>query len=104
VPPGVLRPGGFEGAFRQVRGPHILAMTRWDLPVVQTGLRIVLETPTRFWEGSLILLQEVLSTALAFLKGRRIPHVRYPRFASGPSLWGRFFVQILHLVKPAAHP
>jgi hypothetical protein len=50
----------FEGAFRQVCGAPLLAMTRWDLHVVQTRLGIILKTPTRFWEGGLIVCAQVV--------------------------------------------
>ena len=94
----------FAGAFRQVRGPPRRAMTRGDLHVVQTGLRILRETPTRFWEGSLRRVQEGRSTALACLTGRRLPPVRSPRCASGPRLGGHWCGQRLPRGQPAAPP
>ena len=62
----------FKGALCQVRGPHILAMTRGHLEMIETGLGIILQTPARLREGGLIVCQEGLLAALAFLKRRRI--------------------------------
>ena len=101
-----LRPSSFlfKGAFRQVRRAHILTMARRDLEVVATRDRILLQAPTRFRKGILILRQQRLPATLPFRKRRRIPHVRHQRFDGGPGLRGHVLVQILHHMKPAAHP
>ena len=72
--------------------------------MVQTGLRILRETPTRFWAGSLRRVQEGRSTAVACLTGRRLPPVRSPRCASGPRLGGHVCVQLRPRGTPAAPP
>ena len=70
-PPPVL----FKSAFRQVRRAHILAMACGHLQMIETGFRIVRQAPARFRKGLLILGQQRLLAALAFLKGWGIPHV-----------------------------
>ena len=93
-----------KGPFRQVRRAHILAMPCGHLQVIETGLGIVLQTPARLWEGIVIRRQQGLLTALTFLKRRRIPHVGDQGFAGRPRLRGHLLVEMLHRMKPTAHP
>ena len=67
----------FKSALRQVRRAHILAMACGHLQMIETGFRIVRQAPARFRKGLLILGQQRLLAALAFLKGWGIPHVRH---------------------------
>jgi hypothetical protein len=94
----------FNGPFGQSGRPHLLAMPCGHLPMIEAGLSLIFQTPTCCRADGLVLEEYGLVSPLPCLKGRGLPHVGHQGCAGWPGLRGHFWVEMRHLLPPAAHP
>src|SRR5262249_6954545 len=71
----------------QVRGPHILPMPCRDFAGMHTSLGLVGETAAHVGKGGLIVCDQGVQTALAFLK-RRASRLATTRAMNAGQAWG----------------
>jgi hypothetical protein len=89
------------GLFRSGRRAHLRALAHRDLTMVQTRLRSVLSTPTRFRPGGRILGPQGLPAARACRKRGRLPPGGHTGCARGPGLRWDFVAPLRPRMEPA---